>query len=363
MTTSKAKQKNNICVLFGGVSPEHQVSLSSATSVLYNLDDEKYNILPVGITQDGLWYYFDSKDYNLIEKDMWQNSLCCRCTISVAHGQGLVIFRDDGFESVPLDCIFPVLHGKNGEDGSLQGLAQIAGIPCIGPGVCSSAVSMDKAITKLIVDSIGVDQAKWVTVKKDKYKCDKEKMITNIEVNINYPLIVKPAGTGSSIGITKAFNREELVSAIDKAFSFDRKILVEEYITGKEVEVGILENVTTIASVCGEIVPNAEFYDYETKYIKDTAKQYIPARISRKCAEKTRNTAIAIFTALECKDLSRVDFFISNKEERIIFNEVNTLPGFTSISMYPKLFETSGVTYGNLLDILIHSAISKQLEG
>lgn len=357
MTTSKMKKKYNICVLFGGVSPEHQVSLCSATSVLYHLDDNKYNILPVGITKEGLWYYFDNNDYSRIEKNTWCERSCFPCTISAAHGKGLIIFKDDGFESIQIDCIFPVLHGKNCEDGSIQGLAQVAGIPCVGPGVCSSAVSMDKSITKLIVSFIGVEQAKWIVVKKEEYKSAKEGVITNIESNINYPLIVKPAGTGSSVGVEKVINRKDLTKAIEKALEYDSKILVEEFVFGKEVEIGILVNKTTTASICGEVVPNAEFYDYETKYTKNTAKQYIPARITQSCSEKMRSMAVAIFEALGCKDLSRVDFFVSSEGERIIFNEINTLPGFTSISMYPKLFEASGIPYSDLLDIIIKAAI------
>ena len=351
-------RKLNVCVLFGGISPEHEVSLRSAESVLQNLDSEKYHIIPVGITKEGDWIRYGGLDYSLLPTGQWID--CpenCRATISPIRGQGLICFRGDGVEYENVDVVFPVLHGENGEDGAMQGLLQMAGIPYVGPHVAESAVAMDKTLTKLVADNAGVPQAAWLLIRASELRNRMETLLDQVENRFSYPVFVKPAGTGSSVGVSKAANREELEKALQTAGVYDEKILVEEFIHGHEVEVAVMGNESPVASLCGEIDSGAEFYDYEAKYITDTSVAYIPARISDEVAEQVREQAVKVYRAIGCKGLSRVDFFVTYADERIVFNEINTLPGFTSISMYPKLFAASGIPYGELLDELLKLAL------
>ncbi len=348
----------NVCVLFGGISPEHAVSLRSAESVLNNLDAEKYHIFPVGITREGKWFLFGSTDYSLLPEDAWEK--CpenCPVAISPVRGQGLLRFVGDSVVQEPIDVVFPVLHGENGEDGAVQGLLQLAGIPCVGPDVAASAVSMDKTLTKLVADQAGVTQAAWVLVRRGEISNHPEQVIANLESKFSYPMFVKPAGTGSSVGVSKAHDRVQLLIALENAAKFDSKILVEEFICGREVEVAVMGNDSPMASICGEIDSGADFYDYDAKYITDTSVAYIPARIDENVAEQVRDSAVKIYSAIGCKGLSRVDFFVTYEDNRVVFNEINTLPGFTSISMYPKLFDASGIPYGQLLDELLRLAM------
>ena len=351
-------RKLNVCVLFGGVSPEHEVSLRSAESVLNNMDQEKYNIYPVGITKAGEWILFGGTDYSLLPSGDWQNNADnCPAVISPIHGRGLIVFADDKVEYKNIDVVFPVLHGENGEDGAMQGLLQIAGIPYVGPHVSASAVAMDKTLTKLVADCAGIPQAAWLLVKNSELKNRMESIIESVADKFAYPVFVKPAGTGSSVGVSKANNAEELKEALFKAGQYDEKILVEEFIDGQEVEVAVLGNDNPSASVVGEIDSGAEFYDYDAKYITDTSVAYIPARIPELVAEELREMAVQVYRAIGCTGLSRVDFFVTRKENRVVFNEINTIPGFTSISMYPKLFAASGIAYGDLIDRLLQLAM------
>lgn len=350
--------KLNVCVLFGGISPEHEVSLRSAESVLNNMDPEKYNIYPVGITKSGNWMRYGSDDYSKLPSGEWQRCKENRkAVISPIRGQGLLTFEADSVVREHIDVVFPVLHGENGEDGSVQGLMQLAGIPCVGSDIASSATSMDKCLTKLVADMAGVRQADWQLVTRQKLAANEAAVLDAVEAQFDYPVFVKPAGTGSSVGVSKAANREKLAAALHEAAKYDRKVLVEEYIRGQEVEVAVLGNETPVASCCGEIDAGAEFYDYDAKYLSDCAKLYIPARISEKASNATREAAVRIYQALGCAGLSRVDFFVTYDGEEVVFNEINTLPGFTSISMYPKLFDASGIPYGKLIDELIQFAI------
>ena len=350
-------KKLNVCVLFGGISPEHDVSLRSAESVLNNMDTEKYNIFPVGITKEGDWILFGSNEYALLPDSSWLNCPCNRkAMISPVRGQGLVIFDENETVLQNIDVVFPVLHGENGEDGAMQGLLQMAGIPYVGPHVAASAVAMDKTLTKLVVDTTDVPQAAWQLVRSSDLQ-NMDKVIDSVETRFAYPVFVKPAGTGSSVGVSKAANRKALEKALMQAGAFDTKILVEEYIHGREVEVAVLGNAGAVASICGEIDSGAEFYDYDAKYVTDTSVAYIPARIPESVAEQVREAAIKVYTAIGCQGLSRVDFFVTFEGNRIVFNEINTLPGFTSISMYPKLFAASGIPYGQLIDELLKLAM------
>lgn len=350
--------KLNVCVLFGGISPEHKVSLRSAEAVLNNMDPEKYNILPVGITEAGQWILYGSNDYSQLPSGQWLQCLQNRnAAISPVRGQGLLCFDGDRVVCHPVDVVFPVLHGENGEDGAMQGLLQLAGIPYVGPHVSASAVSMDKTLTKLVADQVGVRQAAWQLVRRCDLGNRMENTLDTLEGRFAYPMFVKPSGTGSSVGVSKATDRSALAQALTFAADFDDKVLVEEFIRGREVEVAVLGNGNPMASVCGEIDAGADFYDYDAKYITDTSTAYIPARISEEIEEHVREMAVKIYSAIGCRGLSRVDFFVSYDGDEVVFNEINTLPGFTSISMYPKLFEASGIAYGQLIDELLRLAM------
>ena len=351
-------KKKSVCVLFGGISPEHEVSLRSAEFVLNSLDPEKFNIFPVGITKKGDWILYGGTDYALLPSGEWQSHPDNRrAAISPVRGQGLLSFEGDCVVREWIDVVFPVLHGENGEDGAMQGLLQMAGIPYVGPHVSASAVAMDKTLTKLVVDQAGIRQAAWMLVRSADVDSRLETMLDQVEGRFAYPVFVKPAGTGSSVGVSKAANRSELKDALLNAGTFDSKILVEEFIDGREIEVAVMGNESPVASICGEIDSGAEFYDYNAKYINDTSVAYIPARIDESVEELVRDAAVRIYTAIGCQGLSRVDFFVTRANDEVVFNEINTIPGFTSISMYPKLFAASGVAAGELIERLLELAL------
>ena len=350
-------KKLSVCILFGGMSPEHAISLRSAEAVLNNIDQNKYNVFPVGITRDGDWILYGGKDYSLLPTGEWEH---CpknrRAAISPVRGQGLLSFEGDCVVREWIDVVFPVLHGENGEDGAMQGLLKMAGIPYVGPHVAASAVSMDKTLTKLVVDHAGVPQAAWHLVRREELSNHMDTVLEVLEKKFTYPMFVKPAGTGSSVGVSKATDRVSLDRALLAAAKYDKKILVEEFIHGREIEVAVMGNDNPVASICGEIDSGADFYDYDAKYVTDTSRPYIPARISEDVQEIVREAAIKVYTAIGCQGLSRVDFFVTYEGERVVFNEINTIPGFTSISMYPKLFGASGIPYRQLIDLLLQLA-------
>lgn len=273
------------------------------------------------------------------------------------RGQGLLSFENDCVVRERIDVVFPVMHGENCEDGAIQGLLQIAGIPYVGPHVAASAACMDK-------DPHKADRRRrrrpagrpWQLVTREGFARSRENALNTVEARFAYPVFVKPAGTGSSVGVAKAKDRAALEAAIEAALKYDRKVLVEEFISGQEVEVAVLGNDNPFASICGEIDSGAEFYDYDAKYISDCAHLYIPARISEQTTEQVRELAVRVYKAMGCRGMSRVDFFVKSDGE-VVFNEINTIPGFTSISMYPKLFEASGIPYSDLLDDLIALAL------
>ena len=351
-------KKLSVCVLFGGMSPEHEVSLRSAESVLNHMDREKYNIFPVGITKEGDWILFGGTDYSMLPSGQWkEHPDNRRAAISPVRGQGLLSFEGDCVVREYIDVVFPVLHGENGEDGAMQGLLQMAGIPYVGPHVAASAVAMDKTLTKLVADNAGVPQAAWQLVRNTDVENRIDQVMDSLEEHFSYPMFVKPAGTGSSVGVSKAADRENLREALLAAGVYDEKILVEEFIHGREVEVAVMGNSSPVASICGEIDSGADFYDYDSKYITDTSTAYIPARIPDEIAEQVRDAAVKVYSVIGCQGLSRVDFFVTYEDNRGVFNEINTLPGFTSISMYPKLFAASGIPYSQLIDELLQLAV------
>lgn len=351
-------ERLRVCILFGGVSPEHAVSLCSAESVLKHMDREKYDIFPVGITKAGEWLLYGGADLGLLPTGAWEKHPGnCRVLLSPVRGQGLLRFEGDTAVRERIDVIFPLLHGLNGEDGAIQGLMQLAGIPYVGPEICASAVAMNKALTKQLAACAGIRQAPWRQVSRREIREHPEAAADGLEEAFPYPMFVKPAKGGSSVGVSKVQSREQLKAGLRAAAAMDDTVLVEAYIRGKEIEVAVLGNEHPVASVCGEIDPGAQFYDYDTKYITDTSRIYIPARINADVAEQVRETAVRVFRVLGCKGMARVDFFVTDEENRVVFNEINTLPGFTSVSMFPKLFEAGGIPFGALIDELLRLAM------
>lgn len=347
--------KKKLLILFGGVSPEHEVSCMSAASVLKHLDENKYEIYRAGITKEGDWFLTDSPVSD-IEDGTWNlNPQNRRAILSPDTSiRGLLLPGEGGCETLPIDVVFPVLHGKNGEDGTIQGLLELAQIPYVGSGTTSSAACMDKAITKLIVKRTGVAQADFYLTDRYTFASDPQGILKSAEDYFQgcYPLFVKPANAGSSVGISKAKNTRELFEAIRIAAEEDHKILIEETITGREVEVAVLGNRHPKASLPGEILAGAEFYDYEAKYISTVSRTRILDDVSPKTRADLQQAALAVYKAMDCRGMARVDFFLES-DGRVVFNEINTLPGFTKISMYPKLWEASELPYGELLDTLI----------
>ena len=346
--------KIRVAVLFGGVSSEHDVSLISAENVIRSIPKDKYEVL--GITKKGRWLYFPG-DITEISTGAWeQNPDCSAAILSPDPLHGGIITIENGETYIKkVDVVFPVLHGRNGEDGRLQGIMEMARIPYVGCGVLSSAVCMDKGMTHTVLDYNGIQTAKWASVhQRDLNKLD-EKCVAIAET-LGFPLFVKPANAGSSVGVNKANDLESLKNAVQIAFTHDEKVIIEEFIDGRELEVAVFGYDAPIASYVGEIEPAAEFYDYDDKYVNGTSKLYIPARITDQESDRIRETALRAYQALGCKGLSRVDFFLA-KDGSVILNEINTLPGFTSISMYPKLMEHLGMSQEYLVDKLIEQAM------
>lgn len=351
--------KKKVLVLFGGVSSEHEVSLSSASSVISRIPSDKYEIRTMGITKDGRFLLYNG-DPALLPESKWLDdaSMLESAVISCDRSHHGIIHLATG-EIEYIDVVFPVLHGKNGEDGTMQGLLEISGIPYVGCDTASSAICMDKAVTNAMADFSGIPQAKWTAFNKKAYSAEKATLLNDAAAKLGFPIFVKPANAGSSVGISKAANIEELEKACDVAFEHDKKIVLEEGVVGYEVECAVLGNDDPIASVVGEIVACNDFYDYDAKYLANKSELHIPARLPAEKLEEVRKAAIKAYTALGCAGLTRVDFFVRKSDGLVMLNEPNTIPGFTSISMYPKLFEASGIPYSELLDKLLNYAIER----
>ena len=351
--------KLKLGVIFGGMSTEHDVSITSGTSVIKNLDKDKYEIYPIYIDKEGKWYEYSK---NIDEIDILQVGEEIEEKILIANP---IEYLQE------CDVIFPVLHGLYGEDGTIQGMLELLKIPYIGCKVLGSSICMDKAYAKIIFDKAGINQAKYMYVKKEKEnfvyidkqfdekQCDLEEIAEITEKELDYPVFVKPSNSGSSVGIKKAHNKEELIEAIKYAGNFDSKILIEQNIEGREVECAVLGNDDVKASCVGEILPAEDFYTFDAKYKNAESRVVIPAEIPENISEEIRKTAIKAFKSTDCKGLSRVDFFIENNTNKVIINEINTLPGFTQISMYPKLWESMGLSYTKLLDKLVELAFEQ----
>ena len=342
----------------GGKSSEHDVSLISAKTVIENIDTDIYNVIMVGITKDGQWKLIDRIDH--LEDDSWVNSKTSAYICPDTGSKELLLEREGKTDRISIDVVFPVLHGMNGEDGTVQGLFELSKIPYVGCGVLASAVSMDKVYTKIIVDHIGIDQAKFVHVRESDFEHLEEAM-DRVEKEIPYPIFVKPSCAGSSKGVSKAENRKELEAALYEAVKHDRNILCEETIVGREVECAVLGDRTQVKSTCvGEILAaeEAAFYDFDAKYNNAESKTVVDPEMPEESKRKIKEDAEAIFRAVDGFGLSRVDFFLE-ESGRVVFNEINTLPGFTSISMYPMLWKACGLDIPELLDTLIDQAMTR----
>lgn len=351
--------KIRAAIIFGGMSNEHDVSLQSAYSVIKNIDKTKYEVVCIGITKKGRWLYFPGDIEMIANGDWYSHPDCVSVLISPdrSHRGIYKIMPDSTAVLQKIDVVFPVMHGKFGEDGTIQGLLELSGIPFVGCDTLSSAVCLDKAMTHSVLDSLGIKNASWLSFNVSDLK-EQKKIVEKIENKFNYPVFVKPAKAGSSVGISKAHNKDELIEAIKTAFSHDNKVVVEETLVGKEIECAVMGNLEPKASIVGEIIPKAEFYDYEAKYLSGTTDLLIPASINDEEIEKVQKLAVEAYKGLGCSGLTRMDFFLLKNGE-IYLNEPNTLPGFTSISMYPKLFMHGGMTYSEVIDNLLNFALER----
>ncbi len=348
-------EKKNIAVIFGGRSSEHEISCMSVVTIAKAIDEQKYNTYLIGITEEGTWLLADSMAS--IEDGSWRQSKKSAIISPDAKGEMIVGMVEGNTvtnaERVKIDVVFPVLHGMYGEDGTIQGLFEIAGIPYVGCGVLASAAAMDKFYTKLIVDTLNIRQAKYVPVLKNQLT-DMDEVVGRVEAELDYPVFVKPSKAGSSKGVSKAEDREGLISALNIAAEHDYKILVEETIFGRELECAVLgHDKTARASGVGEILAAADFYDFDAKYYSGESKTVIGPELPLGVEDEIRKDAVSIFNALDGFGLSRVDFFLENETNEVVFNEINTLPGFTSISMYPMLWDAKGYDIKKLVDTLI----------
>jgi D-alanine-D-alanine ligase len=383
-------KKLKVGVLFGGRSGEHEISLLSAASVLKAINPEKYEVVPIGITKEGRWVTSGHAEKLLRGEAVHEEggrhlrAGDPRTTASaavLAKGDAVIVPpmpQSDSlvpFESaaraadhgINVDVIFPVLHGTFGEDGTIQGLLELADIPYVGAGVLGSAAGMDKDIMKRLFAAAGLTIVKHVTILRAQWEKEPKKVIKEVESKLSYPVFVKPANLGSSVGISKARERKELGPAIEEAASYDRKIVIEQGVGGKkhkarELECSVLGNDDPRSSIAGEIVPAAEFYDYQAKYLDEGSQLIIPAKLARKQMKELQEMAVKAFQSVDCSGLARVDFLMDPKSGRIYLNEINTMPGFTSISMYPKLWAASGIPYPELIDRLLQLALERHAE-
>ena len=361
MTTDKKRLR--IGVLFGGRSGEHEVSLISAASVISALDPEKYEAVPIGISKDGRWLA-GTAAHKMLPPPLAE---------VLRSGDGVMLSADPNVaalvpasnshaQALHVDVIFPVLHGTFGEDGAVQGLLDLAGLPYVGSGVLGSAVGMDKDVQKRLFLQAKLPVGDFQAIPRADWEKSRAKVLRAIQKKFRFPVFVKPATLGSSVGMTKAHDAKELAKAMDFAAEFAQKIMVERTIRGREIELSVLGNEDPKASIPGEIIPHREFYDYAAKYLEEGTRLLIPAKLSKLQVKKFQELAVKAFRTLECLGMARVDFFLEHRSGKMLLNEINTIPGFTSISMYPKLWEASGLPYRALLDRLIELALAQHRE-
>jgi D-alanine-D-alanine ligase len=352
-------KKLQVAVLFGGKSAEHEVSLQSARSIVNALDKNKYEVTLIGIGKDGKWYLNDTSKALLESKNpklLKLNSASENVTLVPGSGGNQLVTIGGSQPARSVDVVFPVLHGTYGEDGTVQGLLKLAGVPFVGPSVLGSAIGMDKDVVKRLLKEAGIPVARGFAFKRSEIK---KISFDSIVSQIGLPVFVKPANAGSSVGVSKVTSAAEFASAVAKAFRYDSKIIVEEGIDGRELECSVLGNEDPIASVPGEVIPQHEFYSYEAKYIdQNGANLKIPASLPAETVKRIQELAVKTFQVLCCEGMARVDMFLT-KDDRLLINEINTIPGFTNISMYPKLWEATGMPFPELLDRLIQLAIER----
>lgn len=355
------KKKIRVGLIYGGKSGEHEVSLSTALAVMKSFDFDKYEISPLYITKEGEW-----RSGPLLHAPVEHAGLLqYEADLSSPTGSALMPLFDKGDAGAAaqgIDVMFPLLHGTFGEDGTIQGLFEMANMPYVGAGVLASAVGMDKVVMKKLFAQAGLPQCLYRFFTRRQWEKDANYYVMEIEVALGYPCFVKPANLGSSVGVSKARNREELIAAIELALRYDRKVIVEEFIDAREIEVAVLGNEDAKASVPGEIVSSSEFYDYQAKYIDGKSAMVIPADIPAELAEELRELAVQAFHAIDGSGLSRMDFFVQKQDQKIMINEVNTMPGFTPFSMYPLMWRETGLSYQALLDRLIELAMERYEE-
>ena len=349
-------QKLRIGVIFGGRSGEHEVSLRSAESIINALDKSKYDVVPIGITPEGRWLVAGDAKALLPRAVLASSTQGEVAIIGDPTKHGLMRLDDLGRPSHTLDVIFPVLHGPYGEDGTIQGLLEMAGVPYVGCGVLASAAGMDKIVMKKLFIEAGLNVGEFEWFTRSAWEKGRDSILRRIADRLGYPVFCKPANLGSSVGVSKARDDRELTAGMDEAARYDRRLLVEREVKGREIEVSVLGNDSPIASLPGEIITGRDFYDYEDKYLSEGSKTVIPADLPKHTIDQIQKDAVVAFQAIDGAGLARVDFFVEHTTEKVIINEVNTMPGFTSISMFPKLWEASGICYGELLDRMIELA-------
>ena len=352
------KKRLRVGVLFGGRSGEHEVSLASAASVIRGLDPDKYDAVPIGITKEGHWLIGSGAQKMLPEVLRGGQ----RVMMTADPTDAALVRLDGSGGGQRVDVVFPVMHGTFGEDGTIQGLLDLAGLPFVGAGVLGSAIGMDKDVAKRLLQAAKIAVVPWITVQRAEWEREPKEIQRGIEKKFKYPVFVKPATLGSSVGMTKVHSRAELAPALNLAAEFAMKILVERAMVAREIEVSVLGNSDPKASIPGEIVPHREFYDYAAKYLEEGTQLLIPAKLAPGQVKKIQKIAIDAFRVLELSGMARVDFFLEKKGGKIFLNEVNTIPGFTSISMYPKLWEASGIPFRELIDKLIELALEQHRE-
>ena len=351
-------RKLRVGVLFGGRSGEHEVSLASAASIIRGLDPQKYEAVPIGITKEGHWLIGEGAQKMLPEVLRTGQ----RVVMSADPTESALMPIDGSPRGQKLDVVFPVIHGTFGEDGTMQGLLELAGLPFVGAGVLGSAIGMDKDVAKKLMQVAGIPVVPWIAVQRADWERQPKEIRRAIEKKFKYPVFVKPATLGSSVGMTKVHSRAELGPALDLAAEFAMKIMVERAVSAREIEVSVLGNHDPRASIPGEIVPHREFYDYAAKYLEEGTQLLIPAKLTKSEVKKVQVMAVTAFRALELSGMARVDFFIEKRGGKIFLNEVNTIPGFTSISMYPKLWEANGIPFRDLISKLIDLALEQHRE-
>jgi D-alanine-D-alanine ligase len=352
------KKRLRIGILYGGRSGEHEVSLASAASVIRGLDPDKYEAVPIGISKEGHWLIGSAAQKMLPEVLKGGQ----RVMMTADPTDAALVRLDGSGGGQRIDVVFPVMHGTFGEDGTIQGLLDLAGLPFVGAGVLGSAIAMDKDVAKRLLQVAKIPVVPWIAVQRHDWESNPREIQGAIELKFHYPVFVKPATLGSSVGMTKVHSREELAPALNLAAEFAMKILVEECVVGREIEVSVLGNHDPKASVPGEIVPHREFYDYAAKYLEEGTQLLIPAKLKPAEVKKIQAYSVEAFRALELSGMARVDFFLEKESGKIFLNEVNTIPGFTSISMYPKMWEASGVLFRELIDKLIELALEQHAE-